>query len=163
CDARSSGYSLCAPARTASVSPIHTDLALQNSRMPCTDSSRPYPEFFTPPKGRSLYEVVMPLMNTAPASRSRAKAACSSGSVVQGVLDLSRHVVASLLGGQRPDVGRLVHRVADHQAGHLLDERGGEGVVHLLVHDEALGRDTGLPVVLAPGGGGDLGRLVDVG
>jgi hypothetical protein len=36
----------------------------------------------TPPNGSAGYEVTMPLMNVAPASRSVAKRSCSAGSVV---------------------------------------------------------------------------------
>ena len=46
----------CDPAADGAVGaspPTQTVLRLQNSRMPCADSSRPYPEFFTPPKGSS--------------------------------------------------------------------------------------------------------------
>src|SRR4051794_29251007 len=78
-------YSACEPARTASPSPIQTVLMLQNSLMPCADSSRPYPEFFTPPNGSSLNEVVMPLMKTPPACRSLMNAACSASSLVQAL------------------------------------------------------------------------------
>ncbi len=39
--ARLIGYSLCAPVRVGSVSPIQTALTLQNSRMPSAASSRP--------------------------------------------------------------------------------------------------------------------------
>src|SRR2546421_11582104 len=55
---------------------------LQNSRIPCTDSSRPYPESFTPPKGRAGYDVVIPFTKTCPASRSTANRSCSAGSLV---------------------------------------------------------------------------------
>lgn len=34
--------------------PTHTVLVLQNSLIPSEDSSRPYPERLTPPKGRGL-------------------------------------------------------------------------------------------------------------
>src|SRR5262249_11746004 len=49
------GHSLWAPgpAAVGSGPPTHTVVRLQNSRMPCADSSRPYPECLTPPNGNS--------------------------------------------------------------------------------------------------------------
>ena len=51
--------------------------------MPWAESSRPYPDVFTPPKGSSGYDVVIPFTNTAPAAMSRTKRSCSAGSFVQ--------------------------------------------------------------------------------
>jgi hypothetical protein len=86
---RARRYSLCVPARPgpapAPEPPTQTVFRLQNSRIPCADSSRPYPELFTPPNGSDGYEVTMPLTNTAPASRSAANRSCSSGSLVQAL------------------------------------------------------------------------------
>src|SRR5450631_857723 len=56
---------------------------LQNSLMPWLDSARPYPELRTPPNGSSAYDVVIPLTNTAPASRPAMKSSRSAGSLVQ--------------------------------------------------------------------------------
>lgn len=43
--------SLTSREATRAAQPIQTVLRLQNSRMPCADSSLPYPEFLTPPNG----------------------------------------------------------------------------------------------------------------
>src|SRR5665647_572571 len=48
----------------APASPIHTVFMLVNSRMPNSDSSRPYPLFLTPPKGSRGSEATMPLTKT---------------------------------------------------------------------------------------------------
>ena len=69
--------------------------------------------------------------------------------------DLLLHVVAALLGGQRADVGasRPSGRRPPAPPSASTNARG-ELVVDVGVHDEALGRDAGLPVVLAARGGG---------
>lgn len=61
---------------------------LQNSRIPCPDSSRPYPDRFTPPNGNPGWDAVIPLTNTPPASRSRTNRSTSASSRVQ-TLELS--------------------------------------------------------------------------
>src|SRR5271169_4088839 len=65
---------------------IQTVLMLTNSRIPCTLSSRPNPEFFTPPNGRRGSDATIPLINTAPASRCSIQYCCSSGSFVHAAL-----------------------------------------------------------------------------
>lgn len=66
---------------------------LQNSRIPCPDSSRPYPDRFTPPNGNAGCDAVIPLKNTAPASRSRTNRSTSAASRVH-TLELSPNGVS---------------------------------------------------------------------
>src|SRR5689334_11468376 len=47
---------------------IQTVFTFTKARMPSSPSSRPYPEHFTPPKGRRGSLFTMPFTNTAPAS-----------------------------------------------------------------------------------------------
>lgn len=44
-----------------------TVVTLQNSRIPCPDNSRPYPDRLIPPKGNAGCDAVIPLKNTPPA------------------------------------------------------------------------------------------------
>ena len=67
--------------------------------------------------------------------------------MAHGALDLLRHLVADLRGGERAELGGGVHGITDRQRLHLLHEAPLELVEDLLVHDEALGRDAGLAVV----------------
>ncbi len=54
-----------------------------------------------------------------------------------------------LLGaGERPDVGRVVGRVADPVGADDVDERGDERVPHRFVHVDPLGRAARLPAVV---------------
>ena len=62
---------------------------------------------------------------------------------------------------ERADVGRGVHRVADAERRHRRDEVGLELVGDGVVDDEALRRDTALPVVQAAGRRRDLGSLLE--
>ncbi len=55
---------------------------LQNSRIPCPDSSRPNPDRFTPPNGNAGWDAVIPLTYTLPASRSRTNRSTSASSRV---------------------------------------------------------------------------------
>ena len=57
----------------------------------------------------------------------------------------------------------LVHRVADAQRLHAGDEQLLELVGDVVVHDEALGRDAALPVVLHARGHRGLRGLLEVG
>ena len=59
-------------------------------------------------------------------------------------------------------MGIRVGWVADLQRLHPLDELVDEGVVDVGVHDEPLGGDTGLPVVLHPTGDRGFDGLVEV-
>src|SRR5207249_9297385 len=54
------------------VHATHTVLTFTNSRRPYSDSSRPYPERFTPPNGSRGSDLTSPFTNTLPASISRA-------------------------------------------------------------------------------------------
>src|SRR5947207_2950942 len=63
--------------------PIQTVWMLVNSLIPYDDSSRPYPERFTPPNGRRASDATMPLMNTRPASTRSASRFPRSTSEVQ--------------------------------------------------------------------------------
>ena len=62
--------------------PIQTVWMLTNSRIPNSESSRPYPERLTPPKGSLGSEATMPLIKTCPASISRASRRARSRSRV---------------------------------------------------------------------------------
>src|SRR6267154_254066 len=66
-------------------SSIHTVLMLVNSRIPCTPSSRPCPDHFTPPNGIRGSEATMRLMNTIPDSKSSIKRGRSRGSSVHAL------------------------------------------------------------------------------
>ena len=105
------------PASSQPASPIHTDFRLQNSRIPCADSSRPYPDCFTPPKGSSGNEVVIPFTNTAPASKPSMQRRCSSGSVVQAFEPSPKSV-------------SLAERERGVEVGHAVE--GGDWAEHLL-------------------------------
>ena len=58
-----------------------------NSSMPYRASSRPTPERFTPPKGRSGALRLVLLIHTIPTSSSRAICAAARGSCVKTLLD----------------------------------------------------------------------------
>src|SRR5207244_12822611 len=55
----------CAPSRDYA---IQTDLTLTNSRIPYSDSSRPYPERLIPPNGSRGSDLTTPFTKTEPAS-----------------------------------------------------------------------------------------------
>ena len=88
-------------------------------------------------------------------SAGRSSPARSSGSAAQEQPRPGRHralhllgeLVADRRGGERADLGRRVHRIADLERRHAADEARRERVVDRLVDDEALGRDAGLAVV----------------
>src|SRR5439155_304395 len=63
--------------------PIQIVCTFVNSRMPKAESSRPYPDRFTPPNGRRGSDATMPLTNTLPDSIRRASRSASAMSRVQ--------------------------------------------------------------------------------
>src|SRR5256714_279639 len=67
----------------ADVYATHTVLMFTNSRSPYSDSSRPYPERFTPPNGSRGSDLTNPFTNTLPASSSRATRSPRARSAVQ--------------------------------------------------------------------------------
>jgi hypothetical protein len=69
------------------------------------------------------------------------------GALGDGVLDVSVDVGAAGLGGQRADVGGVVHRVTDDKGAHLGDEQVQERVVDAGVDEEPLAVYARLPVV----------------
>ena len=73
------------------------------------------------------------------------------GPLAPGVLDLGHEFGPLRLGDEGADVGGRVEGVAHQQRVHGVGEAAQELVGHRLHHDEALGGDAGLPVVLHPG------------
>src|SRR2546430_4833149 len=63
--ARGGGADFCPSVRAG---PTQTVWMFTNSLIPYSESSRPYPDRFTPPNGRRASEATIPLMNTSPAS-----------------------------------------------------------------------------------------------
>src|SRR5206468_8574574 len=78
---------------------IQTDLMLTNSRMPYSESSRPYPERLMPPKGRRGSDFTTPFTNTEPASICAAMRSARPRSSVQSE-------------APRPNVESLARRTA---------------------------------------------------
>src|ERR1039457_6963229 len=64
---------------------IQTVLMFTNSRIPCTASSRPWPEYFTPPNGKRGSEDTILFRKTMPASSSLMNLSVSAGSLVQAL------------------------------------------------------------------------------
>src|SRR5208337_1431519 len=64
---------------------IQTVLMFTNSRIPCTASSRPWPEYFTPPKGKRGSDATILFKKTIPASSSLMNLSVSAGSFVQAL------------------------------------------------------------------------------
>lgn len=112
--------------------PFQTVLRLQNSRMPAAASSRPTPESFTPPKGSSGYEAVMPLTNTAPASIRSMNHSCSSASWLQsaelspkgGAVGDAQGVFAALGAVDGGDGAEGLLEVETHLRGDALENGG---------------------------------------
>ena len=77
------------------------------------------------------------------------------------------HLIADgfelLLARQRPEFGVFVHRIAHRDRLHRIDIGTHESVVILLGHDETLGRDAGLAVVIKPSHGREFHRRFDIG
>ena len=86
------------------------------------------------------------------------RAPCATASA-----DVLLDVEQALLVGERTDVGLLVHRIADAQRLHARDEQLLERVGDVVVHDEPLGRDAALPVVLHARRHRGLRGLLEVG
>ncbi len=67
-----------------------------------------------------------------------------AGALGQGILQVAPDLVEAGTVDQRPDVHTGLQAVADGQSGHPVGQFSGEGIGHLLVHEDAVGADTGL-------------------
>src|SRR5579859_950161 len=73
------------PAEFAKPHCTHTVLIFMNSRIPFSASSRPCPEYFTPPKGSRGSDATILFRKTMPASSSLMNLSVSAGSLVQAL------------------------------------------------------------------------------
>ena len=92
--------------------------------------------------------------NHQPSPSGNLAPVCTVAPWRQRLLDLADQLVALGLGHDGPDVGGRVEGIAHDQRVHGLDEAGLELVGHRVDHDEPLGRDARLAVVLHAGGDG---------
>jgi len=98
-----------------------------------------------------------------PISVHRFAAEFEARAVIERALDLVVEIVQQVLAGLRAEVGVLLGRIADLQTVHLVGELSEELVVDVLMDDEPLRGDAGLPGVQGAraragrGGGSDVG------
>ena len=81
---------------------------------------------------------------------------------LQRRVHLAHQIIADALGCQRPDIGRVEHRVAHAQGFDLFHEVPREGVIDIGVHEEAFRRDAGLAIILVARFHGRIDRLGDI-
>ncbi len=86
-----------------------------------------------------------------------------SGATTNRVLDVLAHLGGSLGVDQRADIGTLGQAIADPELGHRRLEFFGEGLVHAVLHVDAVDAHAGLPGVAVLGLHRALDRLVEVG
>jgi hypothetical protein len=85
------------------------------------------------------------------------------GALAPGLLDLPQQLGALRLRDDRPHLCRWIEGITHHQCVHGLGETSQKFVCHRLDHDEALGCDARLPVVLDPGRHRRPHRVVQIG
>lgn len=139
--------------------PTHTVVRLQNSRMPWADSSQPLAR----PLDASEGEFRQGDGHAVDEDLTGLQVRCEPvlfGPVVGPALEPSPKGVAlaipsaSLLRGERADIGLGVGGVSDREGSHPVDE--------FCVNDESLGGDAGLPVVLCASRHGSRHSTVQV-
>src|SRR6516165_6213802 len=90
-------------------------------------------------------------------SRSRTRNSAATGPKTS-----SPNIGASGFGRERTNVGARNHRIADLQRAHPRDKALCKRIEHIVMHDEPLGGNATLAVVLAARNHRDARRLVEI-